>query len=272
MKNLLEKEIKILDIEIDSVKDKLQKLGAKLQYDTIQKIYVFDLQSINSRFNDCLEQAKTIANTYEYEVIRSKLKGIFLEIDDLTSEKQEKEISNLIGYKNLGTFLSMTPNNNELMKKLNTMEIKKIIGSFGINPNKWIRLRETNNKSTITIKHILNKQNSQQIELQKVIETEMDISSIEQGKKILQQLGLIYRNYQEKRRIQYNLDGVEIDIDCWPLIPPYIEIEGNTEEIINSTLKKLDFKNKKIVSCNTTEVYKNYGIDIYKYRELRLEK
>ncbi len=34
------------------------------------------------------------------------------------------------------------------------------------------------------------------------------------------------RAVQENKRCHYILEDVEIDIDSWPMIPDYIEIEG----------------------------------------------
>ena len=70
-------------------------------------------------------------------------------------------------------------------------DIIKIIKQFSINPNKWIRLRETNGKTTITIKHILNEELQAEYgtKMQPVLETEMEVPSIESGNAILEQLG-----------------------------------------------------------------------------------
>ena len=77
------------------------------------------------------------------------------------------------------------------------------------------------------------------------------------------------RNYQEKERATYNVNGVEVDIDSWPLIPTYVEIENDSEEVIFDTVRKLGLEQHEIVSCNTANVYNKYGIDLYKFRELR---
>ena len=100
----------------------------------------------------------------------------------------------------------------------------------------------------------------------------MEVPSIESGNSILEQLGFSFRNYQEKNRITYIFNDTEIDIDSWPLIPPYLEIEGESDEQINSILKELDLSDKEMISCNTADVYKKYGIDIYQYRELKFSE
>lgn len=100
--------------------------------------------------------------------------------------------------------------------------IKRYVYDFNpINKNKWIRLRTDGKTSTLTIKEIVDKN-----EIDGTNEIEIEVSSFENANKILNELGYVARNYQENKRIKYTLDGVEIDIDFWPLIPPYVEIEG----------------------------------------------
>lgn len=74
---------------------------------------------------------------------------------------------------------------------------------------------------------------------------------------------------KKKNRATYDCDGVEIDIDSWPLIPTYIEIENDSLELIKKTVGKLGLQNNEVVSCNTADVYKRYGIDLYRFRELK---
>ena len=269
----IEKEIKILNIEIEQLKRKLDMLGANLKNDGIQKIYVYDLPSIYARFYDCMMQLDKCSKPYDIEICKNKLKTLFLEIDNLLTKKQQENLSTAIGYKNLKVILSISYIN-RFKNVLSTPEVIKIIKQFSINPNKWIRLRETNGKTTITIKHILNEELQAEYgtKMQPVLETEMEVPSIESGNAILEQLGFSFRNYQEKKRTTYVLDNTEIDIDSWPLIPPYLEIEGESDEQINKIVQKLELSDKEMVSCNTAEVYKKYGIDIYQFRELRFEE
>lgn len=266
----IEKEVKVLDIKIEQLEKKLESLGAVLKNDGVQKIYVYDLPSIYSRFYDCRMQLEKCSMPYDIEVCKGKLRTLFLEVDNLTTLEQQKSIFKTIGYKNLNDILSIQ-DPNRLKEILYTEGVVRLVKQFGINPNKWVRLRETKGKTTITIKHILNEELQKEYgtKMQPVLETEMEIPSIESGNAILEQLGFSFRNYQEKKRITYVLDDTEIDIDSWPLIPPYLEIEGESDKQIDSIIRKLELSDKEIISCNTADVYKKYGIDIYKYRELR---
>lgn len=265
----LEKEVKVLNIQIEEMQRKLEKLGAKLQTEGIQKIYVYDLPTIYSRYYDCMLQLKNCSRPYELEVCKSKLKGLFTEIDNLITKKHREELKQVSSFSNFSSMLAIEEGK-ELERLLSNPVIIGIVKNYGINPNKWVRLRQTNDKTTITIKHILNPEfQKTETRIQPVIETEMQVPSIEEGNAILEQLGFSFRNYQEKRRIKYILDDIEFDLDTWPLIPSYMEIEAPSGEKIKEAIQNLGITQKEIVSCNTAEVYQKYGIDLYQYRDLR---
>ena len=107
---------------------------------------------------------------------------------------------------------------------------------------KWIRLRTNEKKTTLTIKNLI----SAKIDGTKELEIEVD--DFEKTNLLLQELGFKPKGYQENRRCQYLLDGVEVDIDLWPLIPAYLEIEGKNEAEVYNTLEKLELFKEKITT------------------------
>ena len=133
-------------------------------------------------------------------------------------------------------------------------------------PNKWIRLRTNGTKSTITIKEI----KSSNIDGTKELEIEVD--DFDKANKLLEELGYKHRNFQENKRCQYDLNGVEIDIDDWPLIPTYLEIEGKSEEEVYKTMELLEIDKSMVTSKDVTDIYKDYGYDILKEKDLKLEE
>ena len=140
---------------------------------------------------------------------------------------------------------------------------------YDFNPveeNRWIRLRTNGKSTTLTIKDISDKSISGTKEL------EIEVSSFESTDEILNQLGYIARSKQENRRIQYKLDGVEIDIDMWPLIPPYVEFEGPSEDAIYDVCDKLGINIDKLTSLDVTSIYTKYGYDIIAKADLVLEE
>lgn len=79
---------------------------------------------------------------------------------------------------------------------------------------------------------------------------------------MLNSLGIFKRNFQEKIRYSYKYKTACIEIDLWPMLEPYIEIECDDEELISDIVEKLGFSNKEIVSLNTEELYKRIGVDV----------
>ncbi|HDR7663284.1 Adenylate cyclase class IV, CYTH domain [Bacillus wiedmannii] len=263
----LEREIKILNIDVELFKKKMSDIGAVFKSDNIQEIFVYDLMTIYSRFCDA---TNSISDENQYKVYKDKLRILFQELDILTSKEQKEKILEITGTSNLMDILKF--GDSELFEILSNNNLNAIIRDFGVNTNKWIRLRRTGNVSTLTIKHIMDGGlERDEIAIQQVTEIEMEIPSIEVGNAILQQMGYAFRNFQEKRRISYIFGNLNIELDMWPMIPPYIEIEGNDKEEIIEMGKLLGYKTEDFLSCNTEEIFKRYGLDIYKYRELRLE-
>lgn len=171
--NNIEYEVRVLEIEVEKIKQKLNELGANLVEDVFQRRYVYD-------FNP---------------------------------KKQ----------------------------------------------NKWIRLRTNGIKTTLTIKTI----ESSSIDGTK--ELEIEVNDFDAANEILSELGYKPRGFQENKRIRYNLNGVEIDIDTWPLIPTYLEIEGKSEKEVFDTLELLNISKEKSTSLDVQSIYKEiYNIDIEK--------
>ena len=53
------------------------------------------------------------------------------------------------------------------------------------------------------------------------------------------------------------------------MLEPYLEIECDNDKIIKEIIDKLELKDKKVVSINTEELYKEKGIDIKTISELK---
>lgn len=47
--------------------------------------------------------------------------------------------------------------------------------------------------------------------------------------------GMRVMSYQETKREKWNYNDVEITIDTWPWIPPFLEIEGPKEDSVKKT-------------------------------------
>lgn len=63
----------------------------------------------------------------------------------------------------------------------------------------------------------------------------------------------------ENKRIRNILNNVELDIDSWPGIPTYIEIEGKNEKEVKETISLLKIFGKEVTSLDVEGIYLKYG-------------
>ena len=150
-------------------------------------------------------------------------------------------------------------------KKVGDFHQKRFVYDFNpVKPGKWIRLRTNGTTTTLTIKEV--------VDVKKIggtNELEVEVSDFENTNSILNELGYVARNFQENKRIQYILDDVEIDIDFWPMIPPYVEIEGKSDEDVKNMIKKLEINEEKVTTLDVTSIYNDiYNIDVLKIKDL----
>lgn len=134
----------------------------------------------------------------------------------------------------------------------------------------WVRLRDEGDQVTLAYKQRQGMKEGKNDDT--MIEEQVVVDDFEMTAKILRHIGLKDKFYEENRRIQFDLDGVEVDIDIWPLLKPYLEIEAASWEKVDETIKLLglDQKDKKIYP--TYEVYKLNGIEEHDYQILTFDK
>jgi adenylate cyclase class 2 len=133
----------------------------------------------------------------------------------------------------------------------------------------WIRLRDEGEKVTLTYKERLGmktfdgKTNDDSME-----EVEIIVSDFVKTAELLNRMGFIEKFYEENKRIRYLFEDIEFDIDFWPQLDPYLEIEAPSWEKIDEGIKLLGLnpEDKKIFSTN--QVYKLNGIDELDYKEI----
>lgn len=258
----MELEVKVLNLNEDEIVKKIESLGGKFVEKSNQYLYTYDLPTIYGRYVDILTQLNNAESEMKKEVSISKLKLLFFEIDNLLSEKEKIQLENII---NIDNFTDLLEKEN-LIDILNKKELVNFLEKFHNNSKKWIRLRKTNKKTTLTVKHILA---DNETSIQQMLETEMVVPSIKEANEFLQALGYSYKCYQEKRRISYIFKNHEIDIDTWPGLSTYMEIEGESQGDLEEILNLLGYSMKDTVSCTVDEIYKNIGIDILNKRELK---
>ncbi len=161
---------------------------------------------------------------------------------------------------------------NEVEQKLRDLgaEFKGVLNQqryvYDVKPKregKWIRLRKVGEETTLTIKDIVNSSISGTKEL------EIQVDDFTRTNLLLEELGYVHKGYQENKRIRYEIDGVEVDIDSWPMIPTYMEIEGKDETSVINFIKKLGYTNDDIVTLSVNDIYRKYGYELDEIEELK---
>ncbi|MDR3558055.1 MAG: class IV adenylate cyclase [Candidatus Pacebacteria bacterium] len=130
----------------------------------------------------------------------------------------------------------------------------------------WLRLRDEGDKVTLGYKQRLEaKSEDGSIADGGMKEVEVVVSDFDKTKELILSLGLIEKFYQENKRTRYTKGGVEFDIDVWPELEPYIEIESDSMEKIDKAIQELglDPAEKKIFTNH--QMYKMKGIDMLDY-------
>lgn len=89
---------------------------------------------------------------------------------------------------------------------------------------RWIRLRDSGTAVTLTVKEIAHDG------IDGTMETEVEVGDFEATNELLGRIGFEPKSYQENRRMSFEFEGAQLEIDWWPRIPPYLEIEGRTRE------------------------------------------
>ena len=120
---------------------------------------------------------------------------------------------------------------------------------------RWLRVRDEKDKITMSFKSI----NGNKIEDQK--EINLVIDNFERGVEFLEKITCQRKSYQENKREIWMIEDVEICIDEWPFLEPFVEIEGKSEEKVKKVSKLLGFDYSRAWFCATGLIYsKKYNI------------
>lgn len=132
---------------------------------------------------------------------------------------------------------------------------------------RMVRVRSTNNSTVVTYKH------HQHQSAAGTEEVEFTADSAERVNALLEKIGLIAFRHQEKYRYTFQLGGVTIDIDTWPKIPTYVELEGTSEEMLQKVAHRLGLDWAKANMTDARWVIENiYNIPVSKLRYFTFDK
>ncbi len=147
-------------------------------------------------------------------------------------------------------------------KKLFDGEIKTLLFDFKdgaiIKARNLLRLRKENGKIELTYKKV---QVTQEVKI--ADEYSVQVSDLENIKRILEFLGLSVIESMCKHRISYTLSNAHFDIDRYEghysYIPSFIEIEGQTADSIHRYAELLGFRKEDCLPWSTQDLINHYS-------------
>jgi adenylate cyclase class 2 len=133
---------------------------------------------------------------------------------------------------------------------------------------KFVRLRKTKDRISLTYKH----QEKDTIDGTEEIEFEVD--NFDNAELFLKRIGFdFFMRKQQKKRHSFKLDGVTADIDTWPKVPTYVELEGDSEQKLKDTAQKLNLDWSNAIFENPRMlIEKYYGIPVAKLTSFTFDK
>ncbi|HSE56547.1 MAG TPA: class IV adenylate cyclase [Candidatus Paceibacterota bacterium] len=113
----------------------------------------------------------------------------------------------------------------------------------------WIRVRDEGNKVTMSYKQLNDRT------LHGTQEVNLVVDDFDKACNFLSSIGLQEKSYQETKREKWLYKNVEITIDTWPWVPPFIELEGPTEEMLKSIAKDLELDWNQAMHGSVETIY-----------------
>jgi adenylate cyclase class 2 len=115
----------------------------------------------------------------------------------------------------------------------------------------FIRVRDEGDKITVTYKMFSD------LSVDGAKEIEMNVSNFDAAVQILSKLDLNLKSIQESKREVWKIEDVEIVIDVWPWLNPYVEIEGDSEDAVRKIADELGLKWSDALFGDVMAAYRN---------------
>lgn len=132
---------------------------------------------------------------------------------------------------------------------------------------RFVRLRKTRRAVILSYKH------HQMHTADGTEEIEVTVSDLRKTELVLERIGLTAYRHQQKKRHTFEFDGVTIDIDTWPRVPTYVELEGPSEDALQRVAHSLAldwntavFENARVV------IEQRYKIPVGRLRWFTFER
>lgn len=119
--------------------------------------------------------------------------------------------------------------------------------------NMFIRIRDEGDKVTLCLKK--KTKSLEESTIDSTYEIETTVGDFDKTLEIFRVAGWHYMTYQESRRETWRLGEVEVVIDEWPWLKPYIEIEGPDEASVRQAADQLGYDWSKAMFGSVDVIY-----------------
>lgn len=115
----------------------------------------------------------------------------------------------------------------------------------------YVRVRDEGNKITMSAKfHTPNNGAESWREL------ETTVADFETAKSIIECTGLESKGEQQNKRETWQMpDGTLVELETWPNLPPYLEVEGDSVEAVKKTAAILELNWDDHISDSVSKLY-----------------
>jgi len=116
-------------------------------------------------------------------------------------------------------------------------------------PRGWIRVRDEGDKVTLAYKQLDNRG------IDGTKEVSVEVSDFNATVSLLNAAGLKKTSYQETHRESWVLNGVQIELDEWPWVHPFVEIEAPDADALYAVAEQLGFDKSRALHGSVEVMY-----------------
>jgi adenylate cyclase class 2 len=128
----------------------------------------------------------------------------------------------------------------------------------------WVRVRDEGGMVTLSYKQI------DDYSVTGTQEINVTVDDFDTTTHFLQAIGMKQKSYQETKRESWQLRAVQIELETWPWIPTFIELEGQDERSIKqaATDLNLSWAKHRAGDASTYQLYYDITLDEIVHTEL----
>lgn len=113
----------------------------------------------------------------------------------------------------------------------------------------WVRVRDEGDKITLAYKQLDSR------EIDGTQEVSVGVSDFDATVSLLCSAGLRQTSYQETRRESWVFRGVQIELDEWPWVAPFVEIEAPDADALYAVAEQLGFDSNRALHGSVEVMY-----------------